>query len=167
MKTEELKSLCTLIPEVYLKYATDIEERKVLKEETIAALIKYENETMVPILQETSLSKKSYNTVISLALSVLETLCSFGINLSSGVTAFSSVQEEEEEEMKRAWPAAKVLPELANIRPEEEKRVLKQMKEFYPVMKKILSKDKNKELKDHLQKNKSISSDTKEALGLN
>ena len=120
----------------------------------IVAFITYEDETNVPILQDESLSERSYSNLISLALSVLEDV----VNLSE--------RNDEEEESKRAKAAAKVLPELLNIRPEEKERVSKEMSAFYPKMKDLLSKERNKEVKKELQKNKTIPSEVRKELGL-
>merc|ERR1711990_349068 len=103
-----------------------------------------------------NLSQNSYNNLISLTLSVLESVFSLFVLES----VFSSV-DKKKEERRRALDAAKVLPELFNIRPEEEKRVSDQLKKFYPVMKKVISKGRNKGVKEALGQNKSIPSDTR------
>ena len=80
----------------------------------------------------------------------------------------SEKRSREKEERKRLKIAAKVLPELVNIQHSEEKeRVSEQMSEFvFPKMKEILSKERNKEVKEELQKNTSIPSNVRKELGL-
>ena len=89
--------------------------------------------------------------MISLALSVLEDV---------------AYEKIEKEERKRLEIALKVLSELTNIPSEEKESVSKDISAFYSKMKKILSKEKNKEVKEELDKNKSIPSDIRKELGL-
>ena len=76
------------------------------------------------------------------------------------------VDIDEEEESKRAKAAAKVLPELLNIRPEEKERVSKEMSAFYPKMNELLSRRRNMDVKEELRKNKSIPSNVRKELGI-
>ena len=122
--------------------------------ESSTALITYQDETTVPILQDENLNERSYSRLISVALSVLEDV----INLPE--------RSGEEEERRRASAAAKVLPELLNIRSEEKGRVSKELSKFYPKMKEILSKERNKEVKEELEQNNSIPSDVRKKLRL-
>ena len=153
----------SLIPEIRREIVR-VENEELLSEEgknhrvpTIAALITYQDEAHVPVLQDQNLSQRSYSNLISLALSVLEDV----VNLSA-----TRVEEEEDEEEisaeERRRTAAKVLPVFVNIRSEEEERVSK----FYQKMKKELSEDRNKKVKEELEKNKSIPSDVRKELGL-
>ena len=105
----------------------------------------------LPILRDTKLSPESYKLLVSLALSVLQSV---------------SETEDDIEETRSAETAAKVLPELINVRPGETERVSRALEEFYPKMKKLVSKQNNQELKQSLQDNKSIPASMKEALGL-
>ena len=153
----------SLIPEVRREIVRDDniqlinEEAKKLTGPTIAALITYHDETSVPVLQDTTLSRRSYSNLISLALSVM-----------TGVPSDQKkpTTSEEEEETKRLETAVKVLPELFNIRPEEKERVSSQLKDIYQKMGKVISKERNKAVKEEIEKNKSIPSDTRKALGL-
>ena len=124
----------------------------------IVAFITYEDETNVPILQDESLSERSYSNLISLALSVLEDVPSDN--------EFPISRSEEEEETKRLEAAAKVLPELTNIRPEEKERVSSRLKDIYRKMRRVISKERNKGVKEELEQNNSIPSATRRALGL-
>ena len=49
---------------------------------------------------------------------------------------------------------------------EEKEKVSEQKSNFFPMMKEILSKERNKDVKEGLEKNKSIPSDVRKALGL-
>ena len=64
--------------------------------------------------------------------------------------------------------AAKVLPELIKIRRQKEKtKVENHLKnDFYPRMKKVISKQKYEGVKEELEKNKSIPYSTRKALEL-
>ena len=133
-----------------------VEEGKKLTGPTIAALLTYQDETNVPILDDPNLSKRSYSILISLALSVLTSMLDTSLQTS-----------EKEEERKRAVAAAaKVLPKLINVRPEEKERVFRHQKDFFPKMKDIFSEERNKEAKEELQEDRSISSDLRTELGL-
>ena len=125
---------------------------------TIVTLITFQDETNVPVLQDTNLSERSYSNLISLALSVLE-----GVPSDN---EFPMSRSEEEEETKRLEAAAKVLPELTNIRPEEKERVSSRLKDIYRKMRRVISKERNKGVKEELEQNNSIPSATRRALGL-
>ena len=75
--------------------------------------------------------------LISLALSVLTSMLDTSLQAS----------EKEEERKGAVAAAAKVLPKLINVRPEEKERVLRHQKDFFPKTKDIFSEERNKEAK--------------------
>ena len=100
--------------------------------------------------------------MISLALSVLA-------GVPSDKKSPTPSEEEKEtketkEETKRLKTAVKVLPELINIRPEEKERVSSQLKDIYQKMGQVISKERNKDVREEIEKNKSIPSDTRALL---
>ena len=103
----------------------EAEESRKLRGLTIAALITYQDETNVPVLQDQNLSQRSFKNLISLALSVLKDV----VKLENK----RRVEGGEEEERRRS--AEKVLLELRNIRSE-------------PAMKEILSEERFSGVKD-------------------
>ena len=62
--------------------------------------------------------------------------------------------------------AVKILPELINIRPEEKESIKERSRILKEKLKPILSKDINKEVKESLEKNKSIPAEIRKELGL-
>ena len=118
-----------------------------LKSSALAKLMTHTNAQGETLLQEKTLNKNTHKILLSLALSLLEDVPS---------------RSEEGEERIRLEAAAKVLPELVNIRSE-------QVSKLYPKMKEILSRDRNqkvKEVKGELEKNTSIPPDVRKELGL-
>ena len=126
---------------------------------TIAALISYQDEANVPILQDENLSETSYDKLISLALSVLASVP------SDNKSSLYEREKEEKEETKRLKIAAKILPELINYRPKEEESI-NRLSNIFKALKEVISKERNKEVKKAFKENLSFPSDIREALGL-
>lgn len=142
-------SSSTPILEFLRKSLQNLGKPETLTDPTIITLV---TGTVPTALQDQTMTPENYNILVSLALSVLEGVDDAG--------------DDEDEETQRAKAAAKVLPELVNIRAEERERVSNQLKVFFPKMRLILSKPRNKELKEALQTNNSIPSEMREAMGL-
>ena len=127
-------------------------EDKFLSCSTITALITHTNSEDKTVLQEKEIMPETYDLLVSLALSVLQSV---------------SETDDEKEEAERAKMVVEILPELAKIQNEKnDKRVSSQLSIFLPKMKSILSKKSNKKIKEVLQSNGSIPIDVKKALGL-
>ena len=127
---------------------------------TIGALITYQDESNVPILEDENLSETSYSKLISLALSVLANVPS-----DDKFRLGEEFRRGEEEEAKRLEIAAKILPELINYRPKDRERI-NRLSNIFKALNKVISKERNKEVKEALEENMSFPSEIREALGL-
>ena len=74
-------------------------------------------------------------------------------------------KKEEMEETKRLKIAAKILPGLTNYRPKSEESI-NRLSNIFKNLNKVISKERNKEVKEALEENISFPSDIREALGL-